>query len=104
MTEKTTGVAWIYVKVEIDVWQRIVKRYPINQLGRHIADSLKEMDRDLQERDHPEMKGVALECKGCGYSWNYKGKAYRIKCHKCGYHIRTGISKKGGEVQHSSKP
>lgn len=69
----------IRCKIDKDLIQTVRGRHPDLDLEKYLVDQIK------------ALIGVPLKCHMCGYSWTYMGKAYRIKCNRCGHHLKTGI-------------
>lgn len=95
-----------YFYADEDAMERIKGAMPNLNISEAIRVALSQYDTIGKVEDDTE--GVPLLCRKCGYSWTYKGNAYRIKCHKCGFHMRTGImpglSARSGEAAEGMSP
>lgn len=88
----------IKLVVEEAVLRRIKQSNPSIDIESYLRMRLYKLDTSLRE----EIPGILIECKGCGHEWKYTGNVSRIRCHKCGRHIRTGLKPTKRDGNHPS--
>lgn len=96
----------IEIRIDRETFYRIMAKHPDLKVSRFLTDQFMRLEHEtpeevrdaplpvieiIKKRPKPEPEGVSVKCSRCGYSWIYTGINWRVKCHRCGSHVRTGV-------------
>lgn len=83
-----------------------MSRHPDLKVTKYLKDQLLRLEQETPEeireapifnteieekKETPKPEGIPVKCPRCKYAWNYTGMAWRIKCHRCGAHVKTHV-------------
>lgn len=98
----------IEIRIDNETFFRIMAKHPDLKVTKYLKDQLLRLEQETPEHIQdspifiPEVKdkkaepkpvGTPVKCPRCKYAWNYTGMAWRIKCHRCGAHLKTHVKR-----------